>query len=317
MPVIVKCMERLVLQHIKAYIPPGLDQHQFAYRSNRSTDDAISITLHTALSHLESPNTYIRMLFVDFSSAFNSISPSRLINKLQTLQLGTPLRLWIRDFLTNRPQHFRMGTSTSSTIALNTGVPQGCVQSPALYTLYTHDCTAIHSSNTLIKFADDTTIVGLISNNDEATYREEVQTLVAWCSDNHLNLNTRKTKEIIIDFRKSKSTPHSGLSINGEEVERVTDFKFLGLHISEDLGWTVHTTHIIKKAQQRLFFLRTLKKNNLPPPLLRNFYRCTVECPDLRMYCVVRQLHCSREETIAAGHQYGSVDRWLPTSTPG
>ena len=58
-PVIMKCMERLVLQHIKAHIPPSLDQHQSAYRSNRSSrsiDDAISIALHNALSHLESPN---------------------------------------------------------------------------------------------------------------------------------------------------------------------------------------------------------------------------------------------------------------------
>lgn len=75
-PVIMKCMERLVLQHIKAQIPPDLDQHQFAYKPNRSTDDAISIALHTALNHLDTSNTYTRMLFVDFSSAFNSISPA-------------------------------------------------------------------------------------------------------------------------------------------------------------------------------------------------------------------------------------------------
>lgn len=121
------------------------------------------------------------------------------------------------------------------------GVPQSCVLSPVLYTLYTHNCAAIHSSNTLIKFADDTTIAGLISNNSEAPYREVVQTLAVWCSDNHLNLNTRKTKEIIIDFWKSRTTPHSVLSINGE-VERVTDFKFLGLHILE-LDCEYHSHH--------------------------------------------------------------------------
>lgn len=148
-PVIMKCMERrMVLQHVKARIPPGFDQHQFAYRSNSSIDDAISIALHSVLSHVESPRTHVRMLFVDFSSAFNSISPSRLVNKLQRLQLGTSLCLWIKDFLTNRPQHVLMGTSTSSTIILNTGVPRGCVLKPVLYTLYTHDCVATHGSNT-------------------------------------------------------------------------------------------------------------------------------------------------------------------------
>ncbi|KAI3358110.1 hypothetical protein L3Q82_002980 [Scortum barcoo] len=62
----------------------------------------------------------------------------------------------------NRPQVVRIGDNTSSTLVLNTGTPQGCVLSPALFTLFTSDCSAIHSTNTIVKFADDTTIVGLI-----------------------------------------------------------------------------------------------------------------------------------------------------------
>ncbi len=57
-------------------------------RSNRSTGDAIAFTLHTALSHLENKNTYVRMLFVDYSSAFNTIVPATLVEKLQTLGLN-------------------------------------------------------------------------------------------------------------------------------------------------------------------------------------------------------------------------------------
>ncbi|KAI3372400.1 hypothetical protein L3Q82_022681 [Scortum barcoo] len=71
-----------------------------------------------------------------------------------------------RDFLTNRPQVVRIGDNTSSTLVLSTGTPQGCVLSPALFTLFTSDCSAIHSTNTIVKFADDTTIVGLISDNE-------------------------------------------------------------------------------------------------------------------------------------------------------
>ncbi|KAI3375429.1 hypothetical protein L3Q82_021915 [Scortum barcoo] len=55
-----KCFERIVLKHIKDIIPAGLDQYQFAYRENRSTEDAVSIALHTALTHLQLPNTYMR-----------------------------------------------------------------------------------------------------------------------------------------------------------------------------------------------------------------------------------------------------------------
>ena len=86
---------------------------------------------------------------------------------------------------------------------------------------------------------------------------------------------TKCRKQIEANFKEnnchSRTTLHSGLSINREEVERVTNFNFLGLHISEDLGGTVITTHIIKKAQQHLFFLRMLRRNKLPPHLLKNF----------------------------------------------
>lgn len=79
--------------------------------------------------------------------------------------------------------------------------------SPLLYTLYTHDCTPIHDSNIIIKFADDTTVAGLIHNNDESAYRDEVQKLTAWCSVNNLALNSSKTKELVIDFRRKREEP--------------------------------------------------------------------------------------------------------------
>ena len=82
MAVAMKCFERLVMVHINTIIPETLDPLQFAYHPTRSTDDAISIALHTALSHLDKRNTYVRMLFIDYSSVFNTIVPSKLITKL-------------------------------------------------------------------------------------------------------------------------------------------------------------------------------------------------------------------------------------------
>ncbi|KAI3375792.1 hypothetical protein L3Q82_003742 [Scortum barcoo] len=60
---IMKCFERLVKSFITSSIPDSLDPLQFAYRPNRSTEDAIALTLHTALSHLDQRDTYVRMLF--------------------------------------------------------------------------------------------------------------------------------------------------------------------------------------------------------------------------------------------------------------
>lgn len=140
-----------------------------------------------------------------------------------------------------------------------------------------------HPTNTIIKFADDTTVIGLISGDDESAYRDEVQKLEVWCSENNLSLNTSKTKELIMDFRRRRTEP-APLYINGACVERVNAFKFLGMHISNDLSWSANTSAVIKKAQQRLHFLRVLRKNNLESKLLMSFYRSTIE--SVLMYCI-------------------------------
>ncbi len=191
-----------------------------------------------------------------------------LVAKLQTLGLNRSLCSWILDFLTGRSQVVRMGNNTSSPLILNTGAPQGCVLSPLLYSLYTHDCTTTHSSNVIVKFADDTTVIGLITDNDETAYREEVSTLTKWCQENHLSP--------LLDFRR-QSREHTPISIDKIPVERVNSFKFLGVHITEDLTWSAHTDAVLKKAHQRLFFLRRLRKFGTSPSILRSFYTCTVE----------------------------------------
>ncbi|KAF0029535.1 hypothetical protein F2P81_018640 [Scophthalmus maximus] len=258
-PAIAKCFEKLVLSQVISCLPDSLDQHRFAYRRNRSTEDAMSTALHLALTHLDSPNTYVRMFFIDFSSAFNTVIPSKLISKLRQLGISNPLCNWFMDVLTNRPQAVKVGSLSSSTVTLNTGVTQGCVLGgPLLYSLFSHDCAPVYGSNAIIKSADDTTVVGLIGEEDETTYRDEVQHLATWCKSNNLALNTKKTKEIIVDFRRTRSKAHNPLHISGAEVERVSSFKFLGIHITENLSWSLHFSILVKKG---LHFLRTLKKS--------------------------------------------------------
>lgn len=185
--------------------------------------------------------------------------------------------------MTERPQTVRVEPHCSSTRTLSTGSPQGCVLSPFLYTLYTHDCTALHDSNILIKFADDTVVVGLISKGDESAYREDVQRLAAWSSANNLHLNPNKTKEMVLDWRRNRVDP-APLQIEGVCVERVSSFRYLGVHVADDLRWHTNTAAVVGKAQQRLHFVRLLKKCHLDGNLLQTFYRSTVE--SVLTYCV-------------------------------
>ena len=125
MSVAMKCFERLVIAHINTIISETLNPLQFAYCWDKSTDDAISITLHTALSHMDKRNTHVRMLFIEYSSAFNNIVPRKFITKQRALGLNTSLCNWILDFRTGRPQVVRVCDNTSGTLILNMGAPSG------------------------------------------------------------------------------------------------------------------------------------------------------------------------------------------------
>ncbi|KAF7710341.1 hypothetical protein HF521_009213 [Silurus meridionalis] len=133
----------------------------------------------------------------------------------------------------------------------------------------------MHSSNHIIKFADDTTMVGLISKNDESAYREEVQRLTVCCGANNLSLNVDKTKEMVVDFRRAQND-RSPMIIDGSSVKIIKSTKFLGVHLA-NFTWSLKTSSITKKAQQSLLFLRRLRKAHLPPPILTTFYRGTIE----------------------------------------
>ncbi len=266
--VVMKSFERLVLTYLKASTGPLLDPLQFAYRANRSVDDAVNMGLHFILQHLDRPGTYVRILFVDFSSAFNTIIPDTLQNKLTQLSIPTSVCQWITSFLTDRQQLVRLGKFSSSTRATSTGAPQGCVLSPLLFSLYTNDCTSKDPSVKLLKFADNTTLIGLIQDGDESAYRQEVKELAVCCSLNNLELNTLKTMEMIVDFRRNPPALPP-LTIMNSTVTAVESFRFLVTTISQDLKWDNHIDSIVRKAQQRLYILHQLRKFNLPQELLK------------------------------------------------
>ena len=274
--VVMKSFERLILPHLKTITTPLLDPLQFAYRANRSVDDAVNLALHSILQHLDSPGTYARILFVDFSSAFNTILPALLQDKLSQLNVPDSLCRWITHFLTDRRQFVRLGKTVSDSVSISTGSPQGCVLSPLLFSLYTNCCTSSHQSVKLMKFADDTTLIGLISNGDESVYRREVARLVSWCGHNNLQLNAQKTVEMIVDFRKV-TAPLPPLALTDSPVTTVDSFRFLGTTITRDLKWEPTISSLLKKAQQRMFFLRQLRKLKLPPKMLVQFYTAIIE----------------------------------------
>jgi hypothetical protein len=219
-----KYFELIVKKHLFDCIKDQCDALQFAYRQGRCVDDAITTLIQVISSHLDKCKTYSRVLFVDFSSAFNTIQPHVLMKKLYDMDVNGNLIKWIHSYLTMRPQYVKFSNVTSDCIVTNTGAPQGCVLSPLLFTLYTSDCYNKFENCTIMKYADDTVIIDNIINNDESKYKLQVEEFVKWCDMNYLNLNVKKTMEMFFDFRNNKNV-YDILAIKGEQVKILQNYK--------------------------------------------------------------------------------------------
>ena len=288
--VLVKCLERLVLRILLPFVEPFQDPYQFAYKSKRSVDDTVSVFANHIYAHIDLPKTYCRTIFVDFSSAFNTIQPKILLEKLLKMNINKHLCAWIFEFLTNRPQHVRFQMNSdvyfSSNRVINIGSPQGTCISPALFTIYTDDCKSEIERVKIIKFADDTAILGLLDESPSSfhLFVKEIDRFVAWCARHSLQLNVSKTKDMIFDFRRKEST-HCEIVIGGECVERVCNYKYLGVTVNERLDWSVHAENVMSKVNQRMYFVRKLNSFGIDSVLVSLFYRAAVQ--SLFSFCII------------------------------
>ena len=277
--IVMKCFERIIVSHLLPLIKPILDPHQFAYRANRSVDDATLTLVHHLYQHLDTGGHHARVLMVDFSSAFNTIQPHLMMQKMMSMALNPNIILWVQQFLTGRLQRVCLGTTRSDTIRTNTGAPQGCVISPVLFTLYTNDCVSTHDSCEIIKYADDTAILGKLSTNPvrHADYLNCITDFTDWCTANFLELNVSKTKELIFDFRRSQC-PVQPVTIGTDTVEIVNEYKYLGTIIDNQLNWSSNIRQLYSKCQQRLYFLRKLNEFHIDHTIMHNvLYVCNPE----------------------------------------
>ena len=145
-------MESIVHCQLTTAVAGRMNPLQFAYRAGRGVEDVTLTLLDTVSKHLDSTGNFVRILFMDFSSAFNTIQPHLLQQRLLDLQVNPTLVLWIRTLLCDRPQRVCVridplsvptgggsfaectvlsdGSVMSKELVLNTGAPQGCVLSP-------------------------------------------------------------------------------------------------------------------------------------------------------------------------------------------
>ncbi|KAF7644773.1 hypothetical protein LDENG_00215980 [Lucifuga dentata] len=163
--------------HTQTHYPENGNPLDQIYCSSRSgTVDLFQIVqvLQTTLSHLDS-NIVCEIAVHWLQLSFQHYSSHILSSKLQDLGLITSLCNWVLDFLTGTTD----GVGGLQHTHTQHRSPQGCVLSPLLYSLYISDWQ--HTTNSIVKFADDTVVVGLISHNDERAYVDQVDSLLLWC----------------------------------------------------------------------------------------------------------------------------------------
>ncbi|KAI3371817.1 hypothetical protein L3Q82_024367, partial [Scortum barcoo] len=182
----------------------------FAYQPDIGVDDAVIYLLHTSLTHLEKAGSTVRIMFFDFSSAFNTIQPRLLTTVCEGCRALS-----------------RIGFSAAPVLRRET------VLAPFLFTLYTCrlfiQCTP---SCHLHKFSDDSAVVGLITDGDDREYRGLIQDFADWCLRNNLQINAGKTKELVVDFRRRSHSPPAPVSIQGTDIDTVKSYKYLGVHLN-------------------------------------------------------------------------------------
>ncbi|TWW68206.1 hypothetical protein D4764_19G0000040 [Takifugu flavidus] len=252
---LMKTLERLILDHLRPLVSSFMDPLQFAYQPSIGVDDAVIYLLHTFLTHLEKAGSTVRIMFFDFSSAFNTIQPK---------DKGQAAGSW-----GGSPPH-----------NMDSGLPHtkttGTVLAPFLSTLYTADFSYSTSSCHLQKFSDDSAAVGLITDRDDTEYRELIQDFVDWSLRNNLQINAGKTKELVVDFRRRNNPPPAPVNILGTDVDVVESYKYLGVHLNNNLDWSHNTDALVKKGNSRLFLHRRLRSFGVQGPLLRTFYDSVV-----------------------------------------
>ena len=226
------------------------------YQAGKGVEDAKIFIFNTLYKHLDKPNAHARLLFGDFSSAFNYTQPCLLIKRLiSDFKLSHQLVLLILDLLTNRQQRVFVNGCLSDIVVTNTG-SQVCVLPPLLYILYTDSYRSSCDGSFLVKFSDDTVLLSLL-RSAQHDHGVALPAFVDWCKDNFLELNASKTKDMVIDFRHNKQAFTESV-MDGEKIEIVSSYKYLGTVFDNQLKFDVNTKALVKRGQQRIHLLRML-----------------------------------------------------------
>ena len=183
LPVLSKVFEKLILDYYYESFMKVYDNRQFAYRRKSSTTCAL-ISIHDQIVRLlDDPNVLaIRLVCFDMSKAFESVPHDLLLQRIIELDFPECNKFvnWLSSYLCERKQRVRLGNVLSSVTNVTSGVPQGSVLGPHLFSMFMSTFSVSSTQTTIVKYADDITMVIPVLRNasdDLCVMDEEILTL--------------------------------------------------------------------------------------------------------------------------------------------
>jgi hypothetical protein len=162
-----KCLEYFLLDQLNPFLSLSVDPFQFAYKGGLSCDDAVVCLLDFISRSVDNRGTICRATFLDQSSAFNTIDRSVLMSDLSANHTPDWLLRILVDYFSGRVQFVKFSGCMSGWRLSNSGVLQGAVLSPRLFSFKTASLYSPYPNVIIVKFADDIAVAASISNESD------------------------------------------------------------------------------------------------------------------------------------------------------
>ena len=322
LPVCSKVLEKVILKQIQKYMQDTgqYNKNQFGFRKNSNTGVACQNFLTEILKNHEDGNIVVSV-FIDLKKAFDTCQRDILLDKLEYYGFDNNSLSWFNSYLSERKQFTQISVDKSDTELLSGCIAQGSNLGPELFLYQINDLRKSLRYSDCILFADDTTIyiIGKNLRFLKTKLQADVDMLSEWLLSNRLALNVSKTK-LIIFSKTPLSYDNFDIVIDGEKIEIVNDFKFLGVYFNHDLKFETHVNMLLNKLKLYHYKLKMISQfidNECKNIYYHAFIKSRIEyCIQLWLPLISRrnsnllqrELNKIHKLLPAAGYDYLSMD---------